>query len=95
MTAIARLVDVSGHPDWEVGAACGIHPSTLSRYRSGERVPHARHVVRLCEYLNVTEAMLLGDEADLPYERTIRVAEVPGPRNLLPAGMDDPAEWIE
>lgn len=93
-TAIGRLLDVCGQADWKVGAATGIHPNTISRLRTGQRKPTGAQTVALCKFLEVSERELLGEAKDLPYERTIRVAEVDGP-NLLPAGVDDPSEWID
>ncbi len=46
-------------PQWKVAVACGIHPTALSLYVAGKRVPHARHALALAEYFGVTPGQIL------------------------------------
>lgn len=95
-TAIGRLLDASGKPDWQVGAEVGIHPSVISRYRSGERRPHARHIKRLCDYLRVDEKQLLGTAEEFELDGQILRMEHVGDPSLLPKrSADDPTAWID
>lgn len=59
-TRIAALLDASGSSDHQVAHDLGIHPSLISRYRSGNRRPSKRHTDLLCTYFDCTPAELLG-----------------------------------
>jgi transcriptional regulator with XRE-family HTH domain len=89
-TSVGLLLDASGKPDWQVAMACDIHPSVISRYRSGERTPHRRHAEKLAGFFDCAIDMVLGPPEDLPYSSIVRVVEIAGPLSLDP---DD--EWID
>ena len=94
-TALSELLDATRKPDWQVAAECGIHPTQLSLYKTGRRKPHGRHAEKLAEYFKVDIPYVTGEWPELPSDVPVRVTEVSGPRPLLPAGTDDPTEWIE
>lgn len=59
-TNLEALLSRAAVPDWEVAAACAIHPSTLSRYRRGVREIPLRHAQRLAEYFDVELGEVIG-----------------------------------
>ena len=70
-----RLLRSSELPLWRVAADCGIHPSALSKYRSGDRALSKKHADALAQFFDVTPAMVTG-EAEIPFEKLVRVREV-------------------
>jgi transcriptional regulator with XRE-family HTH domain len=63
---LAQLLDDHGEPDWVVAGICGIHPSALSRYRTGSRDMPTKHAQKLAEYLGVSLDEIRGVVADTP-----------------------------
>ena len=47
-------------PQYYVAAACGIHPSELSKYALGQRRPSLIHLRALAKYFDCTQQDLLG-----------------------------------
>ena len=94
-TALSRLLDASDEPDWRVGAACGIHPTLLSLYKTGRRKISTASAEKLAAHFGVEVPYVTGEWPELPSGVPVRVTEVPGPRPLLPAGTDDPDAWVE
>ena len=89
-TALARLLDGTGRPDWQVAAELGIHPTLVSLYRNGHRRPSARHLIVLAEYFQVEPSRLTDDR---PAELEIDDHAPFGAETMpVPA---DPAEWID
>lgn len=62
MNNLAELLEASGRPDWEVAAAVGIHPTQLSFYKCGKRIPHDRHAGWLAAYFGVSIDVVKGDK---------------------------------
>jgi transcriptional regulator with XRE-family HTH domain len=60
-TRLDALLRSSSTPDWEIAVACKMHPSTLSRYRSGSREIIQRHAVKLADYFGVKIADVRGE----------------------------------
>jgi len=71
-TKLDVLLRSSSTPDWEIAVACKMHPSTLSRYRSGSREIIQRHAVRLAEYFGVQLADVRG-QADESWARGVKL----------------------
>jgi transcriptional regulator with XRE-family HTH domain len=94
VTTIGLLLDATGKTDWQVAQDTGIHPTVISRYRSGERRPHARHAQALAEYFAVPTDTILAPPSVLTVNDVVRVADVSGPIPLTDT-IDDPAEWID
>ena len=65
-----EYITAAGCTAKELSAVSGISPATLSRYRSGERVPEAdsEQLMKLCAAL----AAPASSEADMPSEAEIR-----------------------
>lgn len=61
-TRLAQLLEDRPEPDWQIAAACGMHPSNLSRCKSGERNLTRRQAARLAELLGVEVLALYGQE---------------------------------
>ena len=53
-TRLAELMDADSQPDWHIGARCGIHPSVISRYKTGEREIPNKAAQALAEYFDVS-----------------------------------------
>lgn len=51
---LAQLLDAADDPDWVIAGKCGIHPSALSKYRTGARSMPTKHAQKLCEELGVS-----------------------------------------
>ena len=78
MSNLSELLEATDVPDWQVAAECGIHPSALSCYQRGTRVPHERHAAYLADYFDVTIEVILGQaEVDWPALRA-RAAQSAG-----------------
>lgn len=54
VTKIAVLLSRDNQPDWVIAAMCGMHPSVLSRYRTGSRQVGNRHAVSLAQHFGLT-----------------------------------------
>lgn len=67
MTNLAALLDATSVADWEVAAACRIHPSALSHYRRGTRAIHERHAALLADWFGVS-LEVIRDQAVIPWE---------------------------
>ncbi len=53
-TRLSELMEKDPQPDWHIGARCGIHPSVISRYKTGEREIPNKHAQALSEYFSVS-----------------------------------------
>lgn len=58
---LERLMRGSGKSNIEIAADCGVHPNSVSAWRSGVR-PRRAMLVRLAASLGVSEATLLSGE---------------------------------
>lgn len=63
-TRLAVVLDSQPRPDWEIAVYCGLHPSVISRYRSGTRDMPLRHATRLAEHLDVPVDDVIGTADD-------------------------------
>lgn len=76
---LARRMEELKISNTALGEAIGVDDSTVSRWRAGQRSPHATHVHGICRQLGVSADWLIGlDEGysqDSPAER-LEVAEV-------------------
>lgn len=57
---IDQLLRSIDRPARAVALACGIHQGALSKYRTGDRVPHDRHATALANYFGVTVDFVRG-----------------------------------
>lgn len=64
-TKLARLLDSQPLADWDIARYVGMHPSTLSRYRSGARELPLRHAQRFAAYFEVPLDDVIGYSEDV------------------------------
>lgn len=48
-------------PDYQVAAAAGIHPATLSKYAQGKQPMSAKHLQALCELFRCEPDEIMGN----------------------------------
>lgn len=60
ITKLQLKLQAQNQPAYIVGAACGIHPTTLSFYARGIKPISAKHVVALCELFECEAEDILG-----------------------------------
>lgn len=60
ITRLQLKLQSQKQPAYIVGAACGIHPTTLSFYARGIKPISAKHVVALCELFECEAEDILG-----------------------------------
>ena len=68
MTRMKVMIQRAGIPMYVLAAASRVHPSTLSRYQRGQRIPASAHVVRIAAVLGCEPEELMG-MADDPVGR--------------------------
>lgn len=60
ITKLQLKLQAQSKPAYIVGAACGIHPTTLSFYARGIKAISAKHLVALCELFECEPEDILG-----------------------------------
>jgi DNA-binding Xre family transcriptional regulator len=60
LTKLRVLLLNQSVPNYQIAAAAGIHPSTLSEYVKGKKDIKAGHLVSLCEVLGVEPSEIIG-----------------------------------
>jgi transcriptional regulator with XRE-family HTH domain len=50
---LLELLEAADEPDWVIAGICGIHPSALSKYKTGSRAMPTKHAQKLAEHLGV------------------------------------------
>jgi transcriptional regulator with XRE-family HTH domain len=93
-TTIGLLLDATGKTDWQVSQETGIHPTVISRYRSGERKPHQRHAIILGEYFGVPADTVFSAPEGIQMHDLVRIIEVAGPIPI-PDTVADPTDWVD
>lgn len=58
------MIQRSGIPMYVIAAASRVHPSTISRYQRGQRIPQTAHLHRLAEVLGCSPEDLMGTVDD-------------------------------
>ena len=65
---LKKVMKKNGITQRELSDMSGIPEHCISRYVSGERVPHVKNLVKLTKALNTTTDYLVGLEEDLTEE---------------------------
>lgn len=60
VTKLQLKLQAQKQPNYIVGAACGIHPTTLSFYARGIKPISVKHVAALCELFECDPEDILG-----------------------------------
>jgi hypothetical protein len=60
VTKLQLKLQAQRQPAYVVGAACGIHPTTLSFYARGIKPITAKHLVALCQLFECESEDILG-----------------------------------
>jgi hypothetical protein len=61
ITKLMLKLQTTDQPNYIVGAACGIHPTTLSLYARGKQPISAKHLVSLCRLFECEPDDLIGN----------------------------------
>jgi transcriptional regulator with XRE-family HTH domain len=61
ITRLMLKLQQTRQPNYIIGAACGIHPTTLSLYARGKQPISAKHLIALCELFQCEADNLIGD----------------------------------
>jgi hypothetical protein len=63
-TRLRLLLDQSPEPQYAIAGKLQIHPTTLSEYANGKKVPHWRHQLLLAKYFNLKHESELMETVD-------------------------------
>lgn len=61
ITKLMLKLQTTKQPNYIVGAACGIHPTTLSFYARGIKPISAKHLIALCKLFECEADDLIGN----------------------------------
>jgi DNA-binding Xre family transcriptional regulator len=61
ITKLMLKLQTAKQPNYVVGAACGIHPTTLSFYSRGLKPISAKHLIALCKLFECEPEELVGN----------------------------------
>lgn len=61
ITKLMLKLQTTRQPNYIVGAACGIHPTTLSLYARGKQPISSKHLIALCKLFKCEPEDLIGD----------------------------------
>lgn len=84
-TRLSVLLDAAPDPDWVTAGLCGIHPSSLSRYRAGTRSMPMKHAQVLAAHLGVELDDVRGQANDVWLEELVSRQEEAAPGRLSPS----------
>lgn len=60
ITKLMLKLQTSSAPNYVIGAACHIHPTTLSRYARGQVDISSKHLIALCKLFECEPEEILG-----------------------------------
>lgn len=61
ITKLMLKLQTTSQPNYVIGAACGIHPTTLSFYARGIKPISAKHLIALCKLFECEADELVGN----------------------------------